>query len=93
MPQKTISQNVLSYPVQNLADCDKIWEVVLDLDIDSPTPAASIKWLNFSTNSDHKSLWKHHFSWLASVNLPGMFVTMSFLDIQVFSYLHQVPAA
>ena len=47
---------------------------------------------DFTTDSDHLPLYEHHYSWLASaVNLPGMFVARSSLDVLFFSCLHQVP--
>jgi len=49
---------------------------------------------DFSTDSDHWPLCEHHSSSLASpVNLPGMFVARSFLDVLFFTWLHQVMEA
>ena len=54
----------------------------------------SIGWRDFSTDSDHLPLCKHHCSWLASsVNPPGMFVARSSLDVLFIFCLHQVPIA
>ena len=66
--------------------------VVYLLRLRSSHSCSSIGRRDFSINFDHWPLCQHHSNWLASpVNLPGMFVARSFLDVLFFSCLHQVP--
>jgi len=68
----------------------------LDLDLDPHTPTGALGNETFPPTpiTGHWPLCEHHTNWLVSpVNLSGIFVAKSFLDILFFPYLHWVLTA